>query len=92
VNSTSFKLNAYSSRPNSILNYNVIREERLTVNRNYQVITNTIDFLFQIGKQDGIIGLISQTDLTKFLSITLVVQVNDSVYSTSTSTCNNILN
>lgn len=58
------------------------------MNRNYQVVTNNIDFLFRIGPQDGIIGLISQTDLSKLLSITLVIQVNDSVYSASTTTCN----
>lgn len=90
--STSTKLVVYSPDQTSVLNYIILREERTTFDGNYEVNLNYFKNFFKINANDGFIELISSNAnvkaLSDFISILLVVKVQDLTLKSSSTECN----
>ncbi len=69
-------MEAFSSDPDSILNYSILKEERFKLDGKYEVANN--NFFYQIGIRNGLLQLrLSAHSLESFLSILVSVQIQD---------------
>jgi len=83
-NESSFRLKVYSNRINTILNYEIIREEGVTINGTYE--NKTSDFFYRINAVNGQIERTSNL-IKNYLSILLFVQIKDINYQAKPITC-----
>jgi hypothetical protein len=83
-NESSFRLKVYSNRINTILNYEIIREEGVTINGAY--VNKTSDFFYRINAVNGQIERTSNL-IKNYLSILLFVQIKDINYQAKPITC-----
>jgi hypothetical protein len=79
-------MEASSSDPDSILNYSIVKEERIKHDGKYERVTN--NFFYQIGVKDGIIRLrLSATSLENYFSILVSVQIHDVSFRSDSIEC-----
>jgi len=77
-------LKVYSNKKNTILNYQIIREECVTTNGTYE--NKTSDFLYRINAVNGQIERVSNL-INNCLSILLYAQIKDINYQAKPITC-----
>lgn len=83
----------YSPDPYSILNYNIIREERTSFDGTYQTNLNSVKNFFRIRSNDGFIELndninrMDNDNLTNYMSVLVVVQVQDLTQISASTEC-----
>lgn len=74
-----------------MLNYIILREERTTFDGNYEINLNYFKNFFKINSNDGFIELISSNtnvkDLSEYMSILVVVKVQDLTLISSSTEC-----
>jgi hypothetical protein len=87
-NSAFFAIKGYSSEPNSVLDYKIVREERVSFDGNYQIFYNSNSFLYRVHPQAGIVEL-NPTAINNFnyISVLVVVQISDLAYLSSSVDC-----
>ena len=86
-NTTFYRLQAYSSDSNSIINYKINREERTRFDGRYEIVNNSFALYFKINSRNGQLELILQRNTSIYTSILVVVEVNDLVYDTQSTEC-----
>jgi hypothetical protein len=88
-NNAFYTIKGYSSEPSSILDYKIVREERVSFDGSYQIFYNSNSFIYRVHPQAGIIELSSSTAIhnLSYISVLVVVQISDLAYLSSSVDC-----